>query len=124
MRRDDLNIAGSVGEEARNRPAEVIKLKKALANTGLFDFDVTKEKSTDAGSMFTDATKAFQRLNGIEADGCIKPNCPTHKALNALFFPEGGTNSKATPVDLRPAAARAEAAATGAGSPLLANAGA
>jgi hypothetical protein len=123
LRRDDLNIAGSVGEEARNRPAEVIKLKKALANTGLFDFDVTREKSTDAGTMFTDATKAFQRLSGIEADGCIKPNCPTHKALGALFFPEGSTNSKAAPVDLRPAAMRAGASAGGStGSPLLAHA--
>ncbi len=110
LRRDDLNIAGSVGEEARNRPAEVIRIKKALSNTGLFDFDVTREKSTDAGTMFTDATKAFQRLSGIEADGCIKPNCPTHKALKAQFFPEGGTNSKASPVDLRPAAARVQTA--------------
>lgn len=35
-RRDDLNLAGSVGEEARNRPVEVIRMKKALSNTGLF----------------------------------------------------------------------------------------
>ncbi len=87
QRRDDLDLSGSVGEGERNRPAEVIKLKKALVNTGLFDFDVTREKSTDAGPMFRDATKSFQRLNGIEPDDCIKPDCPTRKALNARHIP-------------------------------------
>ncbi len=124
LRRDDLSFAGAVGEGERNRPSDVIRAKKALANTGLFDFDVTKEKSTDAGPLLRDSAKAFQRLNGIKADGCIKPNCPTHKALDALFFPDGSTNSKASPVDLRPVAARAGAAAMGAGDSLLDQAGA
>ncbi len=77
LRRDDLNISGSVGEDARNRPAEGIRVKKALANTGLFDFDVTKEKSTDAGDILRvqEGAKACRTGNPASVSICFRP-CP------------------------------------------------
>ncbi len=67
VKRRDLDFGAPVGggETARNGLSDLIGAKKALSNTRLFSFDVTKERSDEAGKRFIDAVKALQRNRSI-----------------------------------------------------------
>ncbi len=66
VKRRDLDFGAPVGagETARNDLSDLIGAKKALSNTRLFEFDVTKERSDEAGKRFTDAVKAHRTSRG------------------------------------------------------------
>ena len=114
-RRDDFKLTAAVGEDERNRPSDVIKLKKVLSNAGIHDLDVTREKSTDAGKILLASLGAGQGLLGTKVDRMVKPGGETLRALEAVSFPPGATGDKARPLDLTMAAAK------GTGNPLLAH---
>ncbi len=60
VKRRDLDFGAPVGagEKAKNDLSDLIGAKKALSNTKLFEFDVTRERSDEAGKRFTDSVKA------------------------------------------------------------------
>ncbi len=60
VKRRDLDFGAPVGagEKAKNDLSDLIGAKRGLSNTKLFEFDVTKERSDEAGKRFTDSVKA------------------------------------------------------------------
>ena len=100
VKRDDLAFSAPVGTNGANKFSDLLGAKRALSNTGLFDFDVTRERSDHAGPAFTDVVKAFQRNRGLKVDGLMNPDGPTVKSLRGLLFPQGSTSNVGKPVNL------------------------
>ena len=101
MKRDDLAFSAPVGPDSPNKLRDLVGAKKALSNTGLIDFDVTREPSHQAGSRFTDAVKEFQRAKGLKVDGLMNPEGPTIRAMRDTLFPPGTASNIGQPVDLK-----------------------
>ncbi len=106
-----------VGETARNDLSDLIGAKRGLSNAKLFEFDVTKERSDEAGKRFTDSVRAFQGNRGLKIDGLMNPEGPTVKALRSLLFPQGTASNVGQPVDLSRGAARPQATPVSSNAP-------
>ena len=75
--RRDLNLDGSVGDNANNAPREVFAVKKVLSKAGAFTFDPGNEPTTVANARFTKAIRNFQTGNNLAVDGLIRSGGPT-----------------------------------------------
>ncbi|MHA1538033.1 MAG: hypothetical protein ACTSUD_10805 [Alphaproteobacteria bacterium] len=79
--RQDLNLDGSVGDNANNARREVFAVKKVLSRVGAFEFMPGLEPTTVANERFTKAIKTFQAGNDLKVDGLIRSGGPTIHAL-------------------------------------------
>ena len=75
--RQDLNLDGSVGDNANNAPREVFAVKKVLSKAGAFTFDPGNEPTTVANDRFKKAIRNFQTANDLKVDGLIRSGGPT-----------------------------------------------
>ena len=75
--RRDLNLDGSVGDNANNAPREVFAVKKVLSKAGAFTFDPGNEPTTVPNDRFKKAIRNFQAANDLNVDGLIRSGGPT-----------------------------------------------
>ncbi len=61
----------------KNDRSDVLKVQSILGESGHYDLERTDGPTSFVGSDFDQSIKDFQRDNGLEADGWLKPNGPT-----------------------------------------------
>lgn len=77
-------LKASVGDYGKNHRRDVAKTEQLLGKAGTLDLKPTDGPTGFWGSRTSDATKAFQKQNGLEVDGQINPNGETIQALRKL----------------------------------------
>ena len=95
--RQDLNLKGSVGDNADNFPREVFAVKKVLSKAGAFAFDPGSEPTTVPNDRFKTAIRNFQSANDLEVDGLIRSGGPTIHMLGRTTM--GQENGKPSGFD-------------------------
>ena len=77
-------LASSVGDSGQNSRRDVAKTEQLLGQAGTLDLKKTDGPTGYWGSRTSDATKAFQKQNGLKVDGQINPGGETIRALGKL----------------------------------------
>ena len=78
---------GDIGRGRRNRPADILAPRRALAWSGELPRHAALER-TDADSEFLDAIGRFQKRAGVKADGWMGPGGETARALDETIAPK------------------------------------
>lgn len=105
--RRDLNLDGSVGDQADNFPREVFAVKKVLSKAGAFTFDVGNEPTTVPNDLFKTAIRNFQTANDLKVDGLIRSGGPTiHMLGRTTMGQENGKPSGFDAADFKAATGR------------------
>jgi|GEM_PF-1608247 len=73
-------------------PLDVVKMKSALGALGHYDAPEWGVSQFPDVALF-DAIKAFQKSQGLKADGAIKPDGETEAALSQAMTPRRATNA-------------------------------
>ncbi len=79
--KNPTTLSDSVGATGRNRRRDVAKVEKMLSDAGTLDLKQTDGATGYWGMRTADATKAFQKKQGLKVDGQINKDGPTHKRL-------------------------------------------
>jgi len=93
---DQLNsffrVGNTISQSSNTQPDDVLKTKKALAQTG--DYTVPDYGITDIPDMgMIDGLKKFQQKNGLKVDGVMKPGGPTEAKLGETMANQGISNT-------------------------------
>jgi hypothetical protein len=75
--RDWFSLKDQVELGRKNDRSDVLKVQSILGESGHYDLERTDGPTSFVGSDFDQSIKDFQRDNGLEADGWLKPNGPT-----------------------------------------------
>ncbi len=89
LRPNDTRLGNSVGRTGRNRPEDVQRVQRGLSNAGTFSFDVPRERTGRASEGLFQGIEAFQRENGLQVDGLMRPLGETIVTLGRAFGPVG-----------------------------------
>jgi len=96
-------LSGPVGLRDPNNRTDVAKIETLLALAGVLDIDKTDGPTGFVGQRMDQGIKVFQKDRGLQADGRLDPQGPTHKALaqNLQDMGRGGDTILAhiTPVE-------------------------
>jgi hypothetical protein len=79
--RDWFSLNNEVGLGRKNNRSDVLKVQSILGESGHYDLERTDGPTGFMGSDFDENIKDFQRDNGLEVDGWLKPNGPTIKTM-------------------------------------------
>lgn len=74
-------ISGAVGNNHENKPDDVIRVKRALNERGLYDLSTPPEPHGYITQGMDDAIRAFQGEEGLKVDGYLLPGGETEAAL-------------------------------------------
>lgn len=80
-----FHLIGSIDPAANSHKEDVARTKRALAALGLFNGPTD---GIPVRGLF-DAIRALQRTTGLAADGVMKPEGPTARALGLLMTRDG-----------------------------------
>lgn len=82
--KNPISLQAPVGDYGENRRRDVAKTEKLLGAAGSLDLEKTDGPTGFWGTRSSDATKAFQKQNGLKIDGQINPDGETIRALGKL----------------------------------------
>lgn len=105
--KNPANLNASVGDTGQNRRRDVAKTEQLLGKVGTLDLKQTDGPTGFWGSRTSDATKTFQKQNGLKVDAEINPNGPTIQKLGQITDTRDATKRRKERRDQR----RADAAA-------------
>ena len=88
-----LGLGATVGPFGRNATEDVKRVQSALSDEGHLD-----TVSGYPGTKMVEATKAFQKQNGLREDGQINPGGPTEQALATNAQARAGKRRRETPL--------------------------
>jgi len=84
-----LSLAGSVGEDQENDPADIKSTAASLTNLGIGHLDRAAQTGVWNGD-FDGGVRHYQASNGLDVDGVLLPGGPTQRSINnALGFSTG-----------------------------------
>ena len=78
---DASKLSRPVGEQGKNDRRDVAKVETMLGRTGALDLKKTDGPTGYWGERTREATRAFQKQNGLKVDGQINPGGETIRAL-------------------------------------------
>ncbi|MBO6518706.1 MAG: peptidoglycan-binding protein [Rhodospirillales bacterium] len=87
---DASKLARPVGEQGRNDRRDVAKVETMLGRAGSLDLEKTDGPTGYWGERTREATRMFQKQNGLKVDGQINPNGETIRTLAKLTGKAGG----------------------------------
>lgn len=90
-----FDLADSVGDGGANRPGDVFRLQALLHREGDLDAFVTGGPTVTWDARCDAALRAFQRANGLAADGLADPDGATLRLLRGFYLPEVTEDSAA-----------------------------
>jgi hypothetical protein len=97
----DDRLSAAVGRDAPNRPGDVAKVQRGLAETGDYAFTAPRERTGQPSPDLDRALVSFQTRKGLEPDGRAAPKGPTVQAMAAGA--EGAAGSETSRSRERPA---------------------
>lgn len=83
--KNPMRIKASVGDSGQNSRRDVAKTEQLLGDAGTLDLKKTDGPTGYWGMRTSDATKAFQKQNGLKVDGGINPTGETIRALGNIM---------------------------------------
>ncbi len=75
--KDPTALSGPVGAFGKNKRRDVAKVETILADVGALDIDKTDGPTGYWGMRMDDATRKFQKANGLKVDAQVNPGGET-----------------------------------------------
>ena len=82
--KNPTTLQAPVGDTGQNRRRDVAKTEQLLDKAGTLDLKKTDGPNGFWGTRTSDATKMFQKQNGLKVDAEINPNGPTIQKLSQI----------------------------------------